>query len=79
MPHADLGEDLCAYIQPVPGATITQAQIVDHLQKVGASRIFFPARTEFVNQLPLTAAGKVDKKVLRAEIAEKQRAEAEAK
>lgn len=79
MPHADLGEDLCAYIQPVPGATLSQAQIIDHLQKVGASRIFFPARTEFVNQLPLTAAGKVDKKVLRADIAEKQRLEAEEK
>lgn len=77
MPHAELGEDVCAYIQPVPGATISHAEVIDHLQKVGASRLFFPARTEFVNQLPLTAAGKVDKKVLRADIAEKQRVEAE--
>lgn len=79
MAHADLGEDLCAYIQPVRGATISHAEIINHLQQVGASRIFFPARTEIVNQLPLTAAGKVDKKVLRADIAEKLEAEEQSK
>jgi non-ribosomal peptide synthetase component E (peptide arylation enzyme) len=32
-----------------------------------------------MDQLPLTAAGKVDKKALRADIAEKQRAEEQLK
>ncbi len=79
MTHAELGEEICAYIQPVPGAAISHPEVIDHLKEVGASRIFFPARTEIVGQLPLTAAEKVDKKILRADIAEKQRCEAEEK
>jgi non-ribosomal peptide synthetase component E (peptide arylation enzyme) len=79
MASADLGEELCAYIQPVPGATVSHTDIINHLQQIGASKLFFPARTEVMDQLPLTAAGKVDKKALRADIAEKQRAEEQLK
>jgi non-ribosomal peptide synthetase component E (peptide arylation enzyme) len=71
MPHPDLGEEVCAYIQPVPGATITHEEILMHLKETGASKIFFPARTEFMQQLPLTAVGKVDKKILRKDIEKK--------
>ncbi|MBW1997100.1 MAG: hypothetical protein JRJ29_03940, partial [Deltaproteobacteria bacterium] len=39
--------------------------------KQGASKILFPARMEFVEEIPLTAAGKADKKALRKDIEEK--------
>ncbi len=71
MPHPDLGEEVCAYIQPIPGFPIKSDEIAKHLSELGASKILVPARIEFVEQLPLTAAGKVDKKALRADIARK--------
>jgi non-ribosomal peptide synthetase component E (peptide arylation enzyme) len=42
-----------------------------HLRALGASNLLLPARLEIVEEIPLTAAGKADKKVLRAAIAEK--------
>jgi non-ribosomal peptide synthetase component E (peptide arylation enzyme) len=52
-------------------------EIVAHLGKVGASKILYPARMEFVREIPLTAAGKADKKILRKDIEEKLKSEAE--
>ena len=71
MPHPDLGEEVCAYIQPVPGFSIDPEEITTHMSAVGASKILIPGRVEFMEQLPLTAAGKADKKALRADIAMK--------
>ena len=42
---------------------------------IHASRILFPARTEIVMEIPLTAAGKADKKILKKDIAEKLKAD----
>ncbi len=75
MPHPDLGEEVCAYVQPVPGSSMTREEVIQHLHSVGASKMHYPARIEFVDQLPLTAAGKADKKALRADMDEKLRAE----
>jgi 2,3-dihydroxybenzoate-AMP ligase/mycobactin salicyl-AMP ligase len=75
MPDPDLGEQVCAYVKPVKGASITYEDIIRHLEKMGASKIFFPTRTEFVQEMPLTAAGKADKKILKKEIEEKLKAE----
>ena len=42
-----------------------------------AAKIHIPARIEFVEEIPLTAAGKADKKILKKDIEEKIRAESE--
>ena len=68
MPDPDLGEQVCAYIKPVKGASLDDEAIIAHLKQIGASKKFFPARIEFVEEIPLTAAGKADKKILKKDI-----------
>jgi len=75
MPDPDLGEQVCAYIKPVQGDSITYEEIIRHLERLGSSKIHHPKRIEFVDEIPLTAAGKADKKVLRKDIQEKIGAE----
>jgi non-ribosomal peptide synthetase component E (peptide arylation enzyme) len=75
MPDPDLGEQICAYIKPVSGAILTHEDIVRHLKKGGAAKKFIPARTEIVSEIPLTAAGKADKKALKKDIEKKLKAE----
>ncbi len=71
MPDPDLGEQICAYIKPVKGADLVHEDIVAHLRQIGASKKFFPARIEFVEEIPLTAAGKADKKILKKDIGQR--------
>jgi non-ribosomal peptide synthetase component E (peptide arylation enzyme) len=71
MPDRDLGETVCAYVKPVEGACINHEDIVTHLQELGATKALIPERTEIVDVIPLTAAGKADKKVLKKDIMEK--------
>lgn len=77
MPDPDLGELVCAYIKPVEGASVSHEEILAHMDKMEASKIHYPARTEIVQEMPLTAAGKADKKVLKKDIEEKLKAESE--
>jgi non-ribosomal peptide synthetase component E (peptide arylation enzyme) len=65
MPDPDLGEQICAYIKPVKGASLDDEDIMAHLKQISASKKFLPARIEFVEEIPLTAAGKADKKILK--------------
>jgi non-ribosomal peptide synthetase component E (peptide arylation enzyme) len=74
MPDPDLGEQICAYIKPVAGATLSHEDIALHLKQSGAAKKFFPARTEIVPEIPLTAAGKADKKALKKDIEKKLKA-----
>ncbi|MBW1775626.1 MAG: long-chain fatty acid--CoA ligase, partial [Deltaproteobacteria bacterium] len=71
MPDADLGEVVCAYIKRVAGSKIGDEEITRHLEEMEASKIHYPARIEFVEDIPLTAAGKADKKVLKKDIEDK--------
>jgi non-ribosomal peptide synthetase component E (peptide arylation enzyme) len=71
MPDPDLGEQVCAYIKPVQGVSVGADDIFAHLEKLEASKIHHPARIEFLNEIPLTAAGKADKKALKKDIEEK--------
>lgn len=71
MPDPDLGEVVCAYIKPAQNADITHEDVIAHLKRIEASKILFPARTEVISEMPLTAAGKADKKILRKDIEEK--------
>jgi 2,3-dihydroxybenzoate-AMP ligase/mycobactin salicyl-AMP ligase len=49
----------------------------NHLKTFEAAKIHYPERTIFVSEIPLTAAGKADKKILKKDIAEKLKAEAQ--
>jgi non-ribosomal peptide synthetase component E (peptide arylation enzyme) len=71
MPDEDLGEQVCVFVKPVEGADITQDEIVEHMKRFGAGKSLIPACSEIVTNIPLTAAGKADKKVLRQMIIDK--------
>ncbi|HET8661155.1 MAG TPA: AMP-dependent synthetase, partial [Micromonosporaceae bacterium] len=59
------GEAVYAFVVPVPGAGVT----ADELRRQVATDLieeWAPQQVEFVDTLPLTGVGKVDKKALRA-------------
>lgn len=71
MPDPDLGEKVCACIQPKPGASLSFEKIIAHLKEKKASVLQLPERIEFVEAMPFTKAEKIDKKFLREEIEKK--------
>ncbi|MCX8023009.1 MAG: AMP-binding protein [Syntrophorhabdaceae bacterium] len=71
MPDRELGERVCAYIKIIEGKRVEVKDIVEFMERKGASKLLIPERFEFVENLPLTEAGKHDKKALRKDIARK--------
>jgi len=71
MPDQVLGERICAYVKLKPDTTLTFEAIIAFLKERGASVQQLPERIEFINQLPMTKVGKVDKKALREDIKNK--------
>ncbi len=71
MPDIDLGEKVCAYIQTEKGADLSFEQIISFLKSKQASVLQLPERIEFIDKIPHTAAGKMDKKVLVEDIKRK--------
>ncbi len=76
MPDPELGEQICAYVKPAQAAKLSHEDILHHLKALEAAKILYPERTIFVSEIPLTAAGKADKKILKKDIEEKLNAEA---
>ena len=70
MPDEEFGEQVFVFIKPNQGAQITHQDIVDHMESYGSAKALIPVCSEMVEKLPLTAAGKVDKKVLRQQLAD---------
>ena len=68
MPDTDLGEKVCAYVQPEKGAELTFDDIILYLKSKKASVLQLPERIEFIDQMPHTAAQKLDKKALMEDI-----------
>jgi 2,3-dihydroxybenzoate-AMP ligase len=68
MPDLVLGERICAYVILMPGARLSSDEIIAFLKDKGASVQQLPERMEFIEELPVTKVGKVDKKVLREDI-----------
>ncbi len=69
MPDERLGEKACAFVVLAPGAdSLELNDVTDYLraQRVAVQKM--PERLEIVSALPMTATGKVQKHVLRAEI-----------
>jgi 2,3-dihydroxybenzoate-AMP ligase len=68
MPDKDLGERVCAYIQPAAGAKLDPEEIKTFMEDKGASKLLIPERFEFMDALPMTEAVKHDKKTLREDL-----------
>ncbi|MBW0089244.1 AMP-binding protein [Pseudonocardia sp. KRD-184] len=71
MPDPQLGERVCLYVVPRPGATVTLEEIRDAMDAVGVARFKLPEHLVLVDELAATKVGKIDKKALRADIAER--------
>jgi len=66
-----LGEKVCAYVRLTEGVKIDPEEIKSFMESQGASKLLIPERFEFLSMLPLTEAGKHDKKALREDIKRK--------
>jgi 2,3-dihydroxybenzoate-AMP ligase len=71
MPDPMLGERLCLYITVKPGSEVTLEQIQDLLRRTGVAAFKIPERLVVVDELPTTKVGKINKKDLRADIADR--------
>ena len=78
MPDPDMGEKVCAYVQPEAGCNPTFETIIEFLRECKASVLQLPERIEFIEALPCTKAEKIDKMYLRQDIAEKLKCECRA-
>jgi len=64
IPDDKWGEAVCAYVVVKPGSTVTEADIIATVKGLKGS-VQSPKSVRFVEKLPLTPVGKVDKKPLR--------------
>jgi acyl-CoA synthetase (AMP-forming)/AMP-acid ligase II len=72
MPDERLGEKVCCYAVVNPGQeSLTLAEVSEYLLAHGLAIQKIPERLELVPELPMTATGKIQKHVLRADIAGK--------
>lgn len=72
MPDETMGERACCYLVPAPGhEPLTLDEIRDYLLGQGLAIQKVPERLEVVDEVPTTPTGKIQKNVLRAEIARK--------
>jgi len=72
MPDKDLGERVCAYIRLTPGGVADADAVKKFMEKRGASKLLVPEHFIFVETLPMTQAGKIDKQLLRKDIEQRQ-------
>ena len=70
MPDPRLGERTCAYIV-VHGEPLTMADIREHFTQLQVAKFKWPERVEHLTEMPRTLVGKMDKKLLQADIAAK--------
>jgi len=71
MPDERLGERGCAYVIPKEGETVTLEEIAAFLKEKKLAIQKLPERLEIVKEFPMTLSGKVQKYLLREEIAKK--------
>ncbi|TCT07968.1 malonate--CoA ligase [Aquabacter spiritensis] len=64
VPHPDFGEGVTAVVVRTPGATLSESDIHETLEK-RLARFKLPKRVLFVDELPRNTMGKVQKNVLR--------------
>jgi 2,3-dihydroxybenzoate-AMP ligase len=69
MPDATLGERLCVYVVPRPGAAVTLADLHRVMREAGVAAFKLPDALVLVDDLPVTKVGKISKKDLREDLA----------
>jgi long-chain acyl-CoA synthetase len=63
------GEEIVAFVAPAAGAELTAEELIAWAREhIGAYK--YPREVHFVDSLPLTTVGKIDRKVLRAQLVE---------
>ena len=75
MPDVRLGEKACAFLVSATGATLSVADVQQHMSRLGVAKYKWPERLVWVPELPKTNVGKIDKKRLRAEVVAQQETE----
>jgi acyl-CoA synthetase (AMP-forming)/AMP-acid ligase II len=75
MPHARMGETVCAYAVLKSGNKLEFEDLVTFLEGTGMAKQKYPERLEIIDDFPRTAAGKIRKNVLRDRVAENIRGE----
>jgi non-ribosomal peptide synthetase component E (peptide arylation enzyme) len=75
MPDADLGERVCLYVVPRPGAELGLDDVRASMESNGVAAYKLPDRLVVCDEIPTTKVGKIDKKELRADIAARLEAE----
>ncbi|MDR7255067.1 acyl-CoA synthetase (AMP-forming)/AMP-acid ligase II [Nocardioides sp. BE266] len=73
IPDDQWGESVCAIVVPTD-PSFADAQMIIAAAKAALGSVKAPKTVRFVGELPSTAVGKVDKKVIRAQLAEGRRA-----
>src|SRR6201996_69544 len=72
MPDERLGERVCCYAVVTPGhENLSLTEVRDYLLEQGLAIQKAPERLEIVPELPMTATGKIQKHLLRADVAAK--------
>jgi fatty-acyl-CoA synthase len=66
-PHERWGEAVCAYVVLKPGEVLAAEAVMQRVKQVKGS-VHAPKKVCFVDSLPMTPAGKIDKKPLRARV-----------
>jgi len=77
MPDPVMGERVCAFVVPKAGQMFTFDEMVSHLRSKNIVAYKLPERLEIVDQLPTVGEQKVDRKLLRQQIAQKLEDEGE--
>jgi len=75
MPDEVYGERACAFVQPKAGQTIGFHELIDFLAQKQIAKFKLPERLELVDSFPLSPAGKILRRELRALIERKLAAE----
>jgi acyl-CoA synthetase (AMP-forming)/AMP-acid ligase II len=69
MPDPRLGERICAFVVPRPGAAVDLPDVQRWMERAGLAKQKWPEVVELVDALPLTPSGKVQKFRLRERFA----------
>jgi len=68
VPDQRLGEKVCLAMMPRPGASVSAEEVLAHLDDSGLSRYDMPEYYLFLDEIPLTASGKILKREIASRI-----------
>ncbi len=68
MPHARLGEGVCALLVTRDGTKPSLAELIPFFQQVKLAKQKWPERVEYRTEMPKTPSGKIKKDILRKEV-----------